>query len=59
MRRDVAELRRLIDAAGLNQTTAAKRLGMTPRAIRHYLAGSRGIPEVVLVAMRMISKGGK
>lgn len=50
------ELVALIERSGLNQTTAAAALGMTPRAIRHYLAGDRPVPLVVILAMRWIAQ---
>jgi len=41
-------LRRL----GLNQTEGAKRLGVTPRAVRFWVAGDRAIPEPVAILLR-------
>ena len=41
-------LRRL----GLNQTEAAKRLGVTPRAVRFWIAADRKIPEPVAILLR-------
>jgi len=36
----------------LNQTEAAKRLGVTPRAVRFWIAGDRAIPEPVAILLR-------
>jgi len=43
-----AALKRL----GMNQTNAAKRLGVTPRAVRFWVAGDRSIPEPVVILLR-------
>ena len=36
----------------LNQTEAAARLGVTPRAVRFWLASDRAIPEPVVILVR-------
>ena len=43
-----AALRRL----RVNQTEAAQRLGVTPRAVRFWIAGERRIPEPVRILLR-------
>jgi hypothetical protein len=56
MRRDVAELRRLIEAAGLNQMSAARLLEMSPRAMQYCCQASRDepVPVLVMLAMRQV-----
>lgn len=56
----VAELRRLIEAAGLNQMSAARVLQIAPRAMQYYCERARDepVPQVVLLAMRHIAEHG-
>jgi predicted transcriptional regulator len=37
-------LRSLIEGAGLSQMEVAVAIGISPRSMRHYLAGNRPIP---------------
>jgi transcriptional regulator with XRE-family HTH domain len=39
-----AYLRGLIESAGISQREAARRLGISDRALRYYLAGKESIP---------------
>lgn len=41
------ELRAMIRQAGITQAAAAELAGISPRAIRQYLAGHRPIPQPV------------
>lgn len=38
-------LRALLAQAGLSQREAARRLGLSPRALRYYCAGERTMPD--------------
>lgn len=49
------ELRELIAAAGLNQTTAAEALGMSRRMLQYNLSGSHEIETRTLLAMRWLA----
>lgn len=42
-----AELRTTLERLGLNQTEAARVMGVEPRAVRHWLAGTRKVPKIV------------
>ena len=42
-----AELRAALSRLGLSQAEAARRMGMTPEAVAHWLSGRRAIPKYV------------
>jgi len=46
------QFRTALKRLGLNQTQAAKRLGVTPRAVRFWVSGDRSIPEPVAILLR-------
>ena len=49
------ELRDLIAAAGLNQTTAAVELGMSRRMLQYYVSGEKRVETRTLLAMRWLA----
>lgn len=49
-------LRELIDAAGISQQEAARRLGIDPRTMRRYLSGSRAIPYAAQYCLEALAK---
>ena len=50
------ELRDLIAAAGLNQTSAAQALGMSRRMLQYNLSGSHEVERRTLLAMRWLAE---
>jgi len=46
------QLRTALKRLGLNQLEAARRLGVTGRAVRFWVAGERRIPEPVAILIR-------
>lgn len=51
-----AQLKRLLDRAGLSQRYAAKILGINERTMRKYVAGDAEIPKVVELAIRCVAE---
>lgn len=49
-------LRSLIEGAGISQLEVARRLGISGRAVRLYLAGARPIPYTVQYAVEQLTK---
>lgn len=49
------EFRAILADLGLNQTEAATVLGITPRAVRFYVAGERSIPPVLAKVARLLA----
>jgi len=45
-------LRDLIDASGMTQQQAANHIGVSRKAVEHWLGGRRRVPEYALKAMR-------
>jgi transcriptional regulator with XRE-family HTH domain len=52
---DPAYLRELIKRAGLSQREAARRIGVSERAMRYYLSGERDAPYPVQYALESLS----
>ncbi len=52
------QLRAALKRLGLTQVAAAKRLGVTPRAVRFWVAGTYPIPEAVALLLREWVKKG-
>lgn len=50
------EIRELLEKAGLTQRAAAKRLEISEREFRRMCAGSRPIPDVVVLALRDLAR---
>lgn len=50
-----AELRQLIESAGMNQTSASTALGMSRRMLSYYLSGEHEVELRTLLAMRWIA----
>lgn len=50
-------LRALLDEAGLSQREAARRIGITDRALRYYVAGQRVAPYLVQFALERLASG--
>ena len=46
------QFRAALKRLGMNQTKAARHLGVTPRAVRFWVAGDRSIPEPVVILLR-------
>lgn len=54
------QLRTALKKLDVNQVELAGRLGVTPRAVRFWLAGKRGIPEPVAILVRTwVREGGE
>lgn len=49
---DAAELLNLIAKGGYTQEGAARALEISPRMMRYYVAGTKTVPRVVMLAMR-------
>jgi predicted transcriptional regulator len=49
------QLQRLLDAANLSQSEAARELGINPRSMRRYLVGEIEIPRMAEVAIKCIT----
>ena len=49
-------LRSLIEDAGFSQLETARRIGVSGRAIRHYLAGDSPIPYTVQFTVEQLCK---
>lgn len=56
---DPTYLRELIRRAGHTQRSAAKAVGISDRAIRHYFKGTRTCPYSVQYALENLPKGPK
>ncbi len=52
---DPAYLRELLERAGLSQREAARRIGISERVMRYYLAGEREAPYPVQYALESLS----
>ena len=52
------KLRILLERQKLNQTEAARLLGVAPRTVRHWLAGDRAIPKLVWQFFRLLAATG-
>jgi transcriptional regulator with XRE-family HTH domain len=52
---DKAELRRLIEKAGISQREAAEKIGVTKAAVEHWLAGRRPVPKYAVTIMRTVA----
>jgi transcriptional regulator with XRE-family HTH domain len=50
-------LRSLVERAGLSQREAARRIGIGPRSMRHYLTGQRVAPYSVQFALERLADG--
>jgi len=46
------QLRATLKRLGLNQSAAARALGVTPRAVRFWLAGTYPVPELAVRLLR-------
>ena len=53
------QLRAVLKSLGLSQLEAARRLGVTGRAVRFWVAGERRIPEPVAILLRTWAKSTK
>ena len=49
-------LRSLIEGAGSSQNEVAKRIGISARSMRYYLAGERPIPYTIQFAVESLCK---
>jgi plasmid maintenance system antidote protein VapI len=47
------QLRAALKRLGLTQVAAANHLGVAPRTVRHWVGGTRGIPEPVAILVRV------
>ena len=52
---DPAYLRELLERAGLSQREAARRIGISERVMRYYLAGEREAPYPVQYALESLA----
>lgn len=48
------DLRDMLSRLGLSQAGAAKALGITTRAVEHWIAGTRPIPRMAELALRYL-----
>jgi transcriptional regulator with XRE-family HTH domain len=48
------QLRKLLDNAGLSQSEAARRLGISARNMRRYVAGDSPVPRAIELALRYL-----
>lgn len=53
------QFRAALKRLGLNQTVAARRLGVTARAVRFWVAGDRKVPEPVVILLKMWLRAAK
>lgn len=51
-----AQLQRLLDKMGETQVGMAKRLGISDRNMRRYVAGELPVPKVVELAVRCLAE---
>jgi hypothetical protein len=51
-----AQLQRLLDKMGESQVGMAKRLGISDRNMRRYVAGELPVPRVVEIAVRCMAE---
>lgn len=49
-------LRALLEQAGLSQREAARRIGISERVMRYYVAGERVAPYPVQYALQMLAE---
>lgn len=59
MTEDSDRLRSLLTAAGLSQTAAARRLGVSERELRAMAAGKRPVPPVIFLALERLAEQAK
>lgn len=52
------QLRKLLERAGLNQSKAARLIGLTDRSMRRYIAGELETPRAVEYALRYVIEHG-
>lgn len=52
-----AYLRGLIEQAGISQREAARRLGISDRSLRYWLAGQENIPYAGQYCLECLAKG--
>ena len=46
----------LLERAGLSQLEAARRIGISPRGMRYYMAGERPVPYAVQYALEALAR---
>ena len=49
-----AQLRKLLERAGLSQSEAARRLDISDRTMRRYISGELPVPRVVEYALQWV-----
>ncbi len=53
------QFRAALKRLGLSRTDAAERLGVTRRAVQHWVAGTRHVPEPVVILLKTWLKDGR
>ena len=53
-----AELRKAVDTLGLSQVALAEFVGVSPRAMREWLAGDNAVPRPIALLVRILTRAG-